>query len=248
MQNISSGPASAGYSSRAPAENRQRVRPVSITSDQHASFLGLLNVSRQLSKHLLKTEALSKPCAIGITSALDNEGKTTVSISLASALILEKGKPAVVIEADLDNPTLADDFGLDSALGISNYLAGKSAANSIAQPTQTPNLFAVPASKYQTAGQKPTNALSKRLPELLAAFRNQFFFTIVDLPPLLSDKNTRPMLEMLDGVLLVVRAGVTPMEKFKSAVRELEGARLMGVVQIGAPDNMPRWLSSVISE
>ena len=246
MQNISST-APAERSARTVAQDRRHVRPVNLTTDQHAAFLGLQHVSHQLSKHLLSTPTLSKPCAIGITSAIDNEGKTTTSISLASALASEKGKPVVLIEADLDNPTMADDFGIDSNTGILSYLTGKSPANSIAQQTQMPNLFVVPASKFKTGNQKQTFLLTKRLPELLAGLRNQFFFTVLDLPPLLLDRNTRAMIDTLDGILLVVRADVTPLEKFKSAVNQIEGANLMGVVQIGPPSRMPKWASSVIS-
>ncbi len=200
-----------------------------------------------MASQLLSSERLSKPCAIGITSSLNNEGKTTVSIALASALALENRKQSVLVEADMDNPSIADDFGLDPAHGISNYLAGMSPANSVVQPTQTPNLFAIAANKYPDATKNNTSLLRKRFPELLAALKNQFFFTIVDLPPV-SDANTKALVECLDGVLLVVRANVTPIEKLKAAAREMEGPKLMGVIQVGPEVRVPRWFTSLTSE
>jgi succinoglycan biosynthesis transport protein ExoP len=64
---------------------------------------------------------------IGITSALPNEGKTTIAASLAQ-LIAHAGKKVIIVDCDLRNSSLTDSFAPNAAAGIVDVIDGCSLA------------------------------------------------------------------------------------------------------------------------
>ncbi|MCB1638676.1 MAG: P-loop NTPase, partial [Thiothrix sp.] len=69
---------------------------------------------------------------IFITSAKANEGKTTVSVNLASTYA-HAGNRVLLIDADLRNPSMHKLLGVKNTQGLTNYLSGRLAQDKLIQ-------------------------------------------------------------------------------------------------------------------
>ena len=79
---------------------------------------------RFFAANLLDTCRRLKVTCLALTSALPGEGKSTLSLGLASALGREPGRRVLLVEADLRRPSLTKTLGLPAAHGLSEWLNG----------------------------------------------------------------------------------------------------------------------------
>ncbi len=166
-----------------------------------------------------------------VTSALPLEGKTLISVVLGTVIASEQ-KRVLVVDGDLRNPRIHDVFQSQSGeTGLSDLLTGKVIKLKEAiRESYVPGLYFLPA------GMSPENpvALLKtdRLKEILEACKKVFDVVILDAPPVLGLVDARILAAHADGLILVTRAGHTPLEMLrqaKEAVYQVEG-RLLGIV------------------
>ncbi len=96
----------------------------------------------------LADEGGAAPRSVLVTSPLAGEGKSTVSVSLASAAALA-GQKVLLLECDLRKPSLARRLDIDRGPGLADYLAGKVGPGEILQivPITEPRRLGEPTSK-----------------------------------------------------------------------------------------------------
>ena len=109
---------------------------------------------------------------IVVTSALPEEGKTTVIANLAIS-IAYTGKRVLVVDCDLRKPTIHRKFGLSNLKGFTNVLIGDSQFRSTLHFIEdVENLHVL------TSGPIPPNPSellgTKRMESLLESFRDQY--------------------------------------------------------------------------
>jgi len=118
---------------------------------------------------------------IMITSTMMEEGKSFVSINLASSFALYK-KKVLLLSFDLRRPTVSKIFGLNKEEGLSNYLSGNCEIKDIIFKTKIPNLW------LMTTGPIPPNPseliASSRTKNMLDELKKEFDYIIVDTPPI----------------------------------------------------------------
>jgi capsular exopolysaccharide synthesis family protein len=146
------------------------------------------------------------PKIILITSPLPGEGKTTLANNLAVALA-KHGKTCLV-DADLKMPSVGSSFHLTREVGLEHYLQGTatldevmSSIDNIANLTIIPATLPTDQSNYLLTGD-PIRSLMSRL-------REHFDFVIIDTPPILLYADGLAVSTLVDGVILVGRAGKT---------------------------------------
>src|SRR5690606_131086 len=93
-------------------------------------------------RFLHKEDKQSK--VILLTSSVGGEGKTYISINIASVLGLS-GKRTILLGMDLRKPKIFGDFKIDNKFGISNYLTGEVEMDRIINQTKIPNLHVATA-------------------------------------------------------------------------------------------------------
>jgi len=81
----------------------------------------------------------NKSKVILLTSSVGGEGKTYISINIASVLGLS-GKKTILLGMYLRKPKIFGDFKIDNKYGISNYLTGEVEMDKIINQTKIPNL------------------------------------------------------------------------------------------------------------
>jgi len=160
------------------------------------------------------------------------EGKTTVTLGLATALAQVSSK-VLVVEGDLRNPTLEKYLGIGRSKGVSERLHGDEAPSPI-------RLIAPSGFHVMTAGERPLENPgllgSDRMGALLQAVQRSFDFVLVDCTPLVAVADAVAMQEFLDAFILVVRARHAPRETIQHAVARLPPSSVIGTVVTDSHD------------
>lgn len=168
--------------------------------------------------------------SILITSSTMEEGKSTIASFLAIAISQFGNRSTILIDADLRKPTIDKLFGLKCCPGLNELLQGKANLLENIRPTILTNL------KIITGGM-PTGDADKilehqSLKDLLNQLKSTFTFTLVDSAPVMMLPDALNLSRVVDGVVLVVKAGVTPKEVVKRASETIKdsGGNLLGVI------------------
>ena len=156
---------------------------------------------------------------IMVTSSIADEGKTTVSINLATALA-QQGKETLLVDCDLRNPSIAEALGQNSELGFSEYLRGECGLKDIFFRLRTENLYAVFGGRAISG--KEGLLSRKTASEFLAGARQAFDYVILDTPPSAWMADAAEIGALSDGILLTVR------QDFVSRQQILEGVQVLG--------------------
>lgn len=165
-----------------------------------------------------------------VTSALPQEGKTTVSATLARSFAQMEWR-TLLVDADLRKPTVHTLFGIDRAPGLTDLLQGRGAEEEAIAASNSPHLDLLSAgSPTQSAAELLQSAATPALLRRLAA---RYDYVVVDSPPLTSITDTLLLSGYVDGILLVVNGRVSPRELVKSAREQLQDRPVLGVVLNG---------------
>ncbi len=165
---------------------------------------------------------------IGVVAAAAAEGTTLTALGLASALARGGARRVLLLEAVLRAPALESRLHLDTAPGLTDWLA-QGGLGPVPLRRVEPWGFSLLAGG--TANAEPASLLeSGGLARLLEAAGRAFDFVVVDCPPLVPVADSVLIQDMLDGYLLVVRARRAPRERVLQAVSQLQPGRLRGVV------------------
>jgi len=176
-------------------------------------------------RQLRQTRPLKK---LLITSTVPEEGKSLVSANIAVTLARKKPQSVLLLEGDLRRPVLAREFGVSAPTGLSEWLRS--------QPTQLPVIYNLEEAGlcFLPAGSPPDNPLelmqSGRLSELFESLTASFDWIVIDSPPILPLGDTSVWTRLAEGVMLVVREGVTQREQLKRGLEALDQSKLLGTV------------------
>jgi capsular exopolysaccharide synthesis family protein len=151
----------------------------------------------------LFTRSTKDKCkTILVTSSVSGEGKTFVSINMATVFALG-GKKTMLVGLDLRKPKIFEDFHVSNEKGIVNYLIGEENLESIIQKTKIPNLDVI------TAGPVPPNPsellISSATDELLNSLKETYDYIILDTPPIGLVSDAVELLKYADSTLYIVR-------------------------------------------
>jgi capsular exopolysaccharide synthesis family protein len=176
-------------------------------------------------RQLRQTRSLKK---LLITSTIPEEGKTMVSANLALSLAQRRPQKVLLLEGDLRRPALSTRFGLPRLPGLTEWLQGTQGPATSIYHLENAGLYFLPA------GSPPANPLdlmqSERLAELMDQLTDWFDWVLIDSPPVVPLADTSVWMRSADGILMVVREGVTQKRQLQSALQELEQSKFLGVV------------------
>ncbi len=168
---------------------------------------------------------------IGITSALPNEGKTTIAASLAQ-LIGHTGKKVIIVDCDLRNPSLSSIFAPKAACGIIEVAAGSRSLSDAIWRDPTTNLAFLPAVRRGPLLHTSEILCADAISKLFDRLRSQYDYIIVDLPPLTPLVDVRATSAFIDCYMLVVEWGRTKIDVVQHALHTAPNIQesMIGVV------------------
>jgi succinoglycan biosynthesis transport protein ExoP len=164
-----------------------------------------------------------------VTSAVANEGKTSVACNLAISWA-QSGASVCLVEADLRRPGVSRFLGIDGSLGLSDVVVGESRLEDVLVRWNHGMLTVLPAGSLPP---DPAALLgSSAMASLVATLRDRFDVVIYDSPPMLSVTDGVVLGHQVDGVVLVIRSFTTHPEHVKTSIERLRNARvdLLGTV------------------
>jgi polysaccharide biosynthesis transport protein len=211
-----------------PVETEESESPALVTYARPKSEAA--EAYRALRTSILLSSFGAPPKVILVTSAMPQEGKTTVSAN--SALVLaQRGSRVLLVDADLRRPAIGKLFGIRSRGGLSTLISGSDKVEEVVLPCpEVPNLWILPAGPIPP---QPAELLgSAVMKDLIAHWRDFFDHIIIDTPPCLSVTDAVLLSPEADRVILVARAGQTTKAALRRACDLLlqVNAKVMGIV------------------
>lgn len=147
-----------------------------------------------------------------VTSALESEGKSTVTWNLAIAAALASSK-VLVVEADLRRPKLSSRLSLSGA-GLSEVLAGIVKVEDTITTVEVKGAGGEAATTVDVlpAGLVPPSPVAllegEATKPLLASLRERYDIVLIDTPPATIVADAVAISDEVDGVVIVSRLGV----------------------------------------
>ena len=199
----------------------------SAFSNEAVSRLGAERF-RTLRSRLYQIAAGRPLQSVLVTSSAPGEGKTFVATNLAQSIVRQANRRVLLIDADLRASRLHMILGVENDPGLSNYLQGEVDETEIIQREDGGNLCLITGGRQVS---NPSELLhTDRMRGLLKKMAPAFDWIILDSPPALAVHDASMLADMCDGVLFVVRAGLTDYEVAEKACSEFPENRMLGVV------------------
>jgi polysaccharide biosynthesis transport protein len=154
---------------------------------------------------------------IGITSALPNEGKTTIAATLAQ-LIGHSGKKVIIVDCDLRNPSLSASLAPNAAMGIIEIINGNRSIEETVWRDPKTNLVFLPCVRRGPLVHTSEILSAEAMRGLFDRLRATYDYIIVDLPPLAPLVDVRVTSPLIDCFILVVEWGRSKIDVVQHAL------------------------------
>lgn len=163
-----------------------------------------------------------------ITSAYENEGKSSVAANLALALA-KNGRKVVLVDADFNKPAVFKIFDLDGSKSLNKAIEGTSSWSSQVVSDRS-GLDLLPCSQDSLKSEILTN--SKKLDEIMKELREEYDFVIVDTCPAYLLNEPMAMNELVDATLFIVRQDYATSDVINETVKRFTYVKdnVLGVV------------------
>jgi capsular exopolysaccharide synthesis family protein len=177
---------------------------------------------------LLNLAAKRKLKTVVITSAREREGKSTVAINLAWAMAQAGERRVALIDANLEHPSTSRMLGVNPQRDWLDVIEdGAQLADAILrlEPNGLYLLAAGPEKSFTMRDALSSNRIEK----LIADLEVHFDFIIIDAPTIKSTDGQR-LASITDGTVMVVRAGHTPHDEVREALKLVPRDACAGIV------------------
>lgn len=142
---------------------------------------------------------------------------------------VDNSRCVLLVDADLHQPSIHRYFGLELENGLAEMIEEKSNWREMARPVRDSNLQVITAG---TTHLNPVELLSsERFRDLVETWKKEFRYVIFNSPAVLNYVDSLSLAMVVDGVVLVVRAGQTRWDSAQKAKYKLSTAQanLLGV-------------------
>jgi len=212
-----------------------------VKSDNSVLMPELESTCRPIFVQLQSELPLGSSLVLGVTSPSRGDGRSTIALGLAAAgayQISTQGR-LLLVDSDIENPTLHLRCGLDNSAGLYEVMTGQLPMTKAIVEVM-PNVWLLPA------GNRPINATRhlKKLEEfsLFEKLGKHFDGVIVDLPPVQTPGLGVLPAYLVPQILMVARAGGTKRDELQSAITSFPSGRVAAVILNEYRDRTPRFV------
>lgn len=184
---------------------------------------------RQLRANLQYALLSKQHARIIVTSPTAGEGKTTISINLAT-VFAESGKRVLLVDADLRRPSIAEYLGLSNDLGLTDALVGTVSPHDVVQAWPDTEVDVV------VSGRTPPNAgemlASKTMESFLNEIGSNYDIILIDSPPVLAVADAPTLAPLVDGFVVAVHGRRTVRTSLSRTIDSIRGGggHIFGIV------------------
>jgi capsular exopolysaccharide synthesis family protein len=185
--------------------------------------------SIKLAVDLNVTNSSSK--VVGITSALPNEGKSTIAAALAQ-LMAHAGARVIVVDCDLRNPSLSRNLAPHASVGLVEVISGRCPLDEAICKDPKTNLAFLPTVKKQPLFHTCEMLSAATTKQLFDHLRATYDYVVVDVSPLAPVVDVRATAPLIDCLILAIEWGRTKTDVVQHALHTAPSLHtaLIGVV------------------
>jgi len=205
--------------------NKRRISL--LQPDSHAS-----ECFRSLRNRIDSLALQRSVSTIAVTSAVPAEGKTFTAMNLAIVSAMGVDQRVLLVDCDLRQPRIHMAFGLLTTCGLGEVLAGEVGPEEAIVRVEGSQLDVLPVHALPP---NPSELLgSNQMKSMIDALSTQYDKIILDVPPVLTLPEAKTVSDLCDGIVFVVREGMTSQDQVGSALEVLDRSRLLGVLFNGS--------------
>jgi polysaccharide biosynthesis transport protein len=166
-----------------------------------------------------------------VTSAIDNEGKTTLAVNLALSLA-SIGIRTLLIDCDLRNPETTRSLAPRATSGLLQVTLGNEPIERAILVDRSSGLSVLPAPVNAFSHASSELVFSDRLASVFEHLRQRYELIVLDSPPLVPLVDGRALAEYADQIVLALAWDKTPRDAALDAVNLLAPVRdrILGTV------------------
>lgn len=220
-----------------PAEPDE-ARKIQVLTEQIAMVTqprgALAEQFRSLRNSIIALNPEGAPRSIVMASALRGEGKSVAAINLAIAMAEIQGARILILDADLHHPAIERYLGLPRRQGLVEVVRGTCPIDRAVRATSVPNVSLLGPGELP---HNPSELLgTDRVRTVMGQLKQRFNYILIDTPEASSISDASLLGSLADGIVLVVRLGVTPRAQVEQTYNTLEamGGNVLGTCLTGA--------------
>lgn len=199
--------------------------------------------------------------SLGFTSSIAGEGKSFLATMTARAFAEESSKPVLLLDCNWDRPRLHELFHCAPTPGLAEWIRGECGEAEMRRRVGN-NLTLIPAGNGKHDAVKLLDYMQhSNFLDMLARSDQQrqllqrglldtaerpHHLLIVDLPAMMDSAYAGLAASLLESLIFVVCAGVTPREQLSEAYARLKNLPVQGVVLNQIESRIPRWLRQIL--
>lgn len=199
--------------------------------------------------------------SLGFTSSIAGEGKSFLAMTTARAFAEESSLPVILLDCNWDRPKLHEFFGCAPTPGLAEWIRGECSEGYIRHRVGN-NLTLIPAGNGKHDAVKLLQYMQQHhLLDVLAHTEKQgqllqrgmfdpssqpHQLLIVDLPAIMTNAYAVLAASLLESLLFVVCAGVTPRTHLTEAYSRVKKLPVQGVVLNQIESHVPGWLRQIL--
>jgi capsular exopolysaccharide synthesis family protein len=175
---------------------------------------------------LHNAQAVSGVKAVMIASAVEGEGKTLTAANLALTFAESYQRRVLLIDADLRKPSIDRIFTGDAPHDRIAAATSRSWTEHVRQVTPRLGIL----TRVQPSADPMAELTSAHIHRLIQEARKAVDWVVVDTPPIALLPDASLLASVVDGAVLVIKAGSTPLDLVKRAIATLDPKKTLGVV------------------
>ncbi|MBI3652802.1 MAG: CpsD/CapB family tyrosine-protein kinase [Acidobacteria bacterium] len=165
-----------------------------------------------------------------ITSARQSEGKTTVAINLAWVMAKPQERRVLLIDANVQNSALCQRLALKPSSGWLDVIEERVQFVDAAIRLDPNGLYVMAARTFNNGAATADELTSSRVEKLFTELEQHFDFILIDAPPIVDSADAQRIASIVDGTVMVSRAGHTHHTAVTEALKLVPKERRLGVV------------------
>ena len=169
------------------------------------------------------------PKRIALVSALREEGVTYTTLAMGTTIASDLDKTVCVVELNWWWPGMTLQVPDVNSRGVAAVLAGEATLDDVIVPTGLPNLRLLPAGEMPVE-KRPIMARNAALKELINNLSKRYDYLLLDVPAILTTSDAISLASLADGCCLVIRQGVTSVEKVNLALDDIDHLNILGAI------------------
>jgi Mrp family chromosome partitioning ATPase len=181
--------------------------------------------------------------SLGFTSAINGEGKSFLSMVTANLLANDSSVPVTLVECNWEHPNIHTYYDIPASPGAAEWIRKECNVEDIRHRVGR-NLTVIPAGKGRTDAVKLLAQVRQQ--GLLQLFAPRNDLLVVDLPSIATTAYGPIAASLLDAVVIVVHAGVTPDTLVEAACSTLKNVPVQGIILNQLQSKIPRWLRQIL--